>query len=355
MFSNSSCLRHALSGQRVLDARVCDGKLLHGLEGRELRRFRILAGLGVQVPKPVQAHHVKGVEQLSAHGVAGVVAVTELVLVDHHARLGIGGNIVIAPAHGAGLVHVGEEGLDGLAHRVRAAKRSNGSLLGQRIGLLAGLALHDGLLAARYRPFRHVAPIPVLGEHGVRVEQLAFDLPEHELAVQRGRGPVHQAGRLIGRVVELLDADFLGDLAGHGDVLVGGHIPGQRDDEPQARLFRRVLVGGVDKAPIGREHFELVDHVRRGIVHVQREAGTRNDAVLLAPAVPEQAHDEAAHILDVVLLGLGELSVLLDRFRCAPRRGDPIPKLLKCQRDPVPPAFHAAVANADVDVHVCTS
>ena len=116
-----------------------------------------------------------------------------------------------------------------------------------------------------------------------------------------------------------------------------------------------MLMSAVNHAVERCEHLQVINRVRRGVVHIQSQAGTGYDIFLSTPTIPQRAHDEAADILDTVLLGLGHLPVLLNSLRRAPGGADPFAELLQRQRDPIPSAFHSAVAYADCDLHVRTS
>ena len=72
-----------LFGKLDLDLFILHGKLLHGLKGRQFCRVCIRIRLGIQRAELVDTNHIKGIHQPAAGGVRGVVAVCELVIIDH--------------------------------------------------------------------------------------------------------------------------------------------------------------------------------------------------------------------------------------------------------------------------------
>ena len=72
--------------------------------------------------------------------------------------------------------------------------------------------------------------------------------------IPRCARPEHRALRLIGGVIELVDAQHGGHTAADGRVLLRRYIARQRDDEPQARLSRRMLVRRIYRGGIAKEH-----------------------------------------------------------------------------------------------------
>ena len=272
-----------------------------------------------------------------------MVAVCELVLIHHNTRLGICWNIIKTPRHSTVFIDIGEEGFDGILDRVSTAERTDCSGLGKRVSLLFDVTLNDALLPFGYRPLRRIMPIRVPSKDLVRVQQFALHLVEDELSVRRSAGPVHQAARLIGRVIEQLDADVLCDLSGYRTVFIWSHLTGQRDDQTQTGLFRRVLMGAVEKAMEGKEHLDLVDDVRGSVVHVQRKTRTGQHTVFLAASAFEGAENETAHILDVILLGLAKFTVLLDRFSSTMGRGNTVTELGKFHIDQIPLSIHTGI------------
>ena len=346
-------LRHSLTllGKLELHLGVLDGEVLHGLEGGQLGGGIVRVGLAVQCAELVQPHHVKGVQQPTTGRVGGMVAVGKAVIVNDHASMGVGGDVVVPPRHGAVLVDVREEGVDGCGDGVGAAEGPDHPRLGQRVGLFLDFPLHDNLLAAGHRPLRRIVPVGVLCQDGIRVEQVAIDLLTHELAVRGGGGPVHQAARLVGGVIELLDADLLRHLPGHRHVLVRPDLAGQGDDEPEPGGLRGVLVGGVEVAAEGEEHLHLLYDLRGGVVHVQRQGRAGQHTVLLPAAPLQSAEDKAADVLDGILLGLGHLLELRQCLGGHLGLEDAVAELVQLHFRQPPLFVHPAVADRYLDLH----
>ena len=119
--------------------------------------------------------------------------------------------------------------------------------------------------------------------------------------------------RLIGRVVELLDVNIRRDASRDRLILVRRYRAAEWQDKTQTRLFRCMLVRTIDhgRRALEGKHYEIPE-VRLRKVRVERQQlTTRNGLGCPAPALEHPA-DEAAHILDAALLGLGELLVFGD-------------------------------------------
>ena len=119
--------------------------------------------------------------------------------------------------------------------------------------------------------------------------------------------------RLIGRVVKLLDIDVRRDTPCDCLILVRRYGATERQDKTQAGLFGCVLVRTVDhgcRALEGEHH--KIPEVRLRKVRIERQELTTCDRLRCTSAALENAADEAAHILDAALLGLGELLVFGD-------------------------------------------
>ena len=124
--------------------------------------------------------------------------------------------------------------------------------------------------------------------------------------------PVHQTGGLEGGVVEVVDADLLGDLAGDGLVLVRRDLSVEGHDQAVAGLRCGVLVGRVDgqgAVDLQVVH-DVVPELRWREVQVESQQLTGHDEARLAAAILQMTADEAADVLDFVLLLLAHLHVL---------------------------------------------
>ena len=139
-------LRCTILCQRFLYACVLHRKVAHGLIGRQLAGRCVGGNLIVKITEPVNAHQIEGVEQLSAGRVGSMVAVSEFAVVEHHASRRIRRHIIVAACHGAGLVHVGKEGVDGFLNRVRPTESAHDAGLGKRVGLLLALSVDERAL-----------------------------------------------------------------------------------------------------------------------------------------------------------------------------------------------------------------
>ena len=193
-------------------------------------------------------YHVKRIHQLPASRIRGMVGISKLPLIDHHARLGVRRDIIKPSRHGAWLVHLRQKSRNRLLYSIRPAERPDYPVLLQRVRLLLYFPLHHCLLAAAHRPLRRIPPVFVTGQYCIRVQDFPLNIPEHKLPVRRSRRPVHQATRLISGIVKQLYADILRHLPRRCRILIRRYRPGQRDNQPEPGILRRVLMGGIDKA-----------------------------------------------------------------------------------------------------------
>ena len=295
------CLFHAILCEHRFDLIVLQRQVAHGFIGRHLANGSIQTDILVQLTELVQPDDIKGVQQLTAHGIGSVVAVGELPVVDHNTCAAVGGNIVEAPVHGRGCVDVRKEGLNGFLNGVSAAKCANDAWLGQRIGLLGDATAYRFRLPAGHRPGGCVAPISVAGKVHIWVQLGAILGLEKELTVGGGGGPVHQATGLIGRIVKQVNADLFGDHAGHSRILLLGDFTGERDNHTESGVIRGMLMGGINTALEVVEQNDLVPDAGLAIVHIQSQHGSAQDHTVLATAFLKLTTNKAAYILDGVL------------------------------------------------------
>ena len=112
-------------------------------------------------------------------------------------------------------------------------------------------------------------PILIFGKDCIWVEKSAVYLMEHELPVSGGRRPIHQPARFVGGIVKELNTDFLRYLSRYRSVLIRRYLSGKWDNKAEARLLRRVLMGGVEIALEGKEHLDLFDGIWQCVIHIQ--------------------------------------------------------------------------------------
>ena len=172
---------------------------------------------------------------------------------------------------------------------------------------------------------------------------------EHELAIGRGAGPVHETARLIGCIIEEFDADILCNLSGYRTVFVRRHLTRQRDDQAEPGLLRRVFMGTVEIALEGEEHLDLVNNIRGCVVHIQRQTRTGQHAVFLSTTAFQSAEDKTAHILDVILLGLTQLAVLLHSLGSTLCLGNAVTEFREFHLHRIPFLVHTGISNTQPD------
>ena len=118
-------------------------------------------------------------------------------------------------------------------------------------------------------------------------------------------------------------------------------------------MLRRVFMGGIDAALEIVEQRNFIPDIRGAVVHIQGKQRAAQYHTVFAATFPEMPSDEAAHILDAVLLTLFEFSVFLDRFGGADGAAAAGAEIRPGDVLVLPLLIHAAVA--DCDLHLRTS
>ena len=262
----------------------------------------------------MQTHKVKGVTQLAAGGVGGVMGIGVLVVIDYQTSRGAAADEGVTVILLRGRVAVGEDVFQHICNAMRPAECADDALLLQRILLFADLCTGALLQWARGRPEGGVRPVGIGGQHRVRIEKGRVVIAEHELAVLGRAGPVHEPRRLEGGGVEAGQRQLVRNAPGNSRVFVRRDRSGERDDEPQTHLFRRVAVSGVEGVGVDEGQIQVVQHPLVGVICVQANQAAVDHGSVVALAVFEIPADEAAYVLDVVALALGQRSVFRRRF-----------------------------------------
>ena len=219
----------------------------------------------------------------------------------------------------------------------------------QRVCLLFDVTLDDALLPLGNGPLCGIAPIRVFCQNGIRVQKFALHFMKYELPIGGGAGPVHQTAWLIGGIIEELDADLLCDFSGYRTIFVRRHLTGQRNDQAQSGLLRRVFMGAVEIALEGEEYLNLVNDAWGGIVHIQRKTGTGQNTVFLPATAFQSAEDKAAHILDVILFRLTQLAVLLHSLGGTLCLRDAVTEFREFHLHRVPLLVHSGITDTQPD------
>ena len=248
--------------------------------------------------------------------ILGVVAVDEFVFLDFHPRHAAAGFQVVPVFAVGGFVDVGKKSVDRLLDRKESpVEKPDHAGFSQRIlGLLPAGAPGGAFPAAGRQPGR-VPPFGVLLQHFVRVQPGLFDLPEQIFPVHRRARPVHQLVRQIGAFVEVFDAQRLCRVPGQGRVFIRVHVPGQREDDPDPRVLRRVAVGAVDQRAPGDPFGKGLQRVPVVPVPVQADHAPAFDAVRRSPPAAQRSADESPVVLRLVPLSLAHPGVFLGAFR----------------------------------------
>ena len=286
-----------------------------------------------------------------------MVAVSELAVVKNHTCRGVRRHIIVAACHGAGLVHVGQKGINGFLNRVRPAESAHNAGFGKRIGLLLALPVDERALTGRGGQKAHITPAGMCGKKSVRIEPCAAEALEHVLAVA-GRGrPVHQLMGAVRAAVHTVDAPFLGQQTGQRQIFFRGHIPRQRRDDAISRRFRRVAVSRIQAGGVLVQHPIAFQKIRIGAVDVVGQHGATFHIGRFSPSLLEPSAYHTALVLSPVALDLGQLRIFLHRFRGANRVLQPLAQRVEGDGFIRPDLGKAAAAIGDLQFShdVCTS
>ena len=237
-----------------------------------------------------------------------------LVIVNHQPACGAAADERISVVLFRRRVTVGENMRQHVGNGMRPTERADDPALSSRVFLLTDL--HTGALFQRAhgRPEGSVRPVGIGGQHRVRVEEGCVVIAEHELAVLGRAGPVHEPCGLEGGGIEAGQRQLVRNAPGNGCVFVRRDRPGERDDEAQAHLFRRMAVGGIECVGVDEGQVEVVQQTFVGIVRIQADQTAVDHGSIVALAVFEIAANEATNVLDVVALALGQRGVFRRRF-----------------------------------------
>ena len=228
------------------------------------------------------------------------------------------------------LIDVGEERLQRLADGViGAVEQTHHALFGQRVLhllLCGGICL---ALPGRGGQSCGVSPFRVLCEDCIGIEPATVRLLIHKGAVGRGGRPVHQLIGLVGAFVKIVDAQHLSEIAGHRHKFLRGHIPGQREHQPDAGIFFRAAVSGVQCGGIRAERFIVIQKSGVDAVAVKRHHRAAFHGIDLAPAALQHARNKAAVVFGSVTLGAAHLRIFLGGLGGADRHSEPFFQIVK--------------------------
>ena len=189
--------------------------------------------------------------------------------------------------------------------------------------VFALLSLEEVGQSCGVRPFR------VLCEDRVGVEPAAVRLLIHKGAVSRRGRPVHQLIGLVGAFVKIVDAQHLSQIAGHRHKFLRGYIPGQREHQPDAGIFFRAAVSGVQCGGIGAEGLIVIQKSGVDAVAVKRHHRAAFHGIDLAPAALQHARHKAAVVFGGVTLGAAHLRIFLGGLGGADGHFEPFLQIIK--------------------------
>ena len=184
----------------------------------------------------MEAHQVPGVAQLPAGRIRGVVRVEEkTILIGHGAAGGTAAGKGEATGDVARCVHVRQELIYSLIYVVCLTESADDAGFLQRVLLAAGFGRQRFLIPRVDGPLAAIAPVGILSQDAVRIQQRRVGMFTDILAVAAAAGPVHEPGRFERRPVGPFHADPRRQHAADRLVFVRGDGACQRQQHPQAR------------------------------------------------------------------------------------------------------------------------
>ena len=298
------------------------------------------------------AHQIEGVAQLTARGIGGVMRKGVLVVVNHQSARGAAADERISVVLLRRRISVRENIRQHVGDGMRPAERADDPTLFSRIFLLAGSVPDAFLHRLRCGPERGVPPVGIGLQHFIRIEKRRVLAMKEERAVLRRAGPVHEPRRFEGGGIEAGKPQIVRHAAGDRGILVRRNRARQRNDEPQAHLFRGVTVGAVQRVGVDERHVQIVHETGIGVVRVQAQHTAVDHAGVVALAVFEIPADESAHVLDRIALALGHSGILGHRFPGTGRGSELVQKLAPEHLFVLPLRCFSAPANGDQELAV---
>ncbi|CCZ08610.1 uncharacterized protein BN783_00538 [Odoribacter sp. CAG:788] len=169
------------------------------------------------------------------------------------------------------------------------------------------------LYPRRYRPGRRVAPVRKLCQYRICIHYRTVRVVKYKLAVSGGRRVIHQARRLVCRVIEIIDTEPAGHDAGDSFVLIRTYLPVKRKYDPEPRVFRPVLVRRIHAPGIFQQAI-VYPQVQIAVIDVQAYDLPVVHVTFFTPPFPEISPYEAAHVLYFVLTVFRVAEILFYRF-----------------------------------------
>ena len=275
-----------------------------------------------------------------------------LVVVYHQSACGAAADKRISVVLLRRRIAVGENMRQYIGNGMRPAECADDPALFHGVFLLAGSMPDAFLHRLCRRPERSVPPVGIGFQHFIWIKERRVLAMKEELAVLGRAGPVHEPRRFEGRGVESGQRQLVRNAPGNGCVFIRRNRSGERDDEPQAHLLRRVAVGGIKGIGVDEGQVEIVQQPLIGVVRVQANQAAVDHGSVVALAVFEIPADEAAHILDRISLALGQCGILGYRFPGAGRSGELVQKLAPEHLFVLPLGRFPAPANGDQELAV---
>ena len=108
---------------------------------------------------------------------------------------------------------------------------------------------------------------------------------KEKLAVLGRAGPVHEPCRFKGSGIEARKSQIICNAAGDRSILVRRNRACQRNDKPQAHLFRGMTVSRIKCIGVDERHVQIVHETGIGVVRVQAQHTAIDYAGVVALAV----------------------------------------------------------------------
>ena len=275
-----------------------------------------------------------------------------LVVVYHQSACGAAADECISVVLLRRRISVGENMRQNVGNGMRPAECADDSTLFSRIFLFAGSVPNAFLHRLRRGPERSVPPVGIGLQHFIRIKKRRVLAMKEKLAVLGRAGPVHEPCRFEGGGIKTRKPQIIRYAAGNRGILVRRNRVRQRNDEPQAHLFRSVTVGAVQRVSVDERHVQIVHEPGISVVRVQTKHTAIDYAGVVAFPVFEIPADEATHVLDRIALALGQCGIFGHRLPGTGRGGKFVQELAPEHFFVLPLGRFPAPANGDQELAV---
>ena len=142
-------------------------------------------------------------------------------------------------------VYLRQKGCNGILHVISSAECTNQSRLFRWVTLLLSLFNPGFLCPAALWPVTGIRPVRVTSQDVICRQPWQVLIMEQIFPICRRGWPVHQPGRLVCCIIEIINSYLFSQFPGYGLVFIRCDRTVHWYHEPQTRFFRTVLMSSV--------------------------------------------------------------------------------------------------------------